>query len=627
MGNAASMLSKAAAEVNAATTAFTGANAALGRGRPSGGTAVVPVTPSPPTSTPTKQPIGLWGGWEHEKGRSIKLAKSLGTFWGLMSVWDAATALGTSAMGVSREDLIDPALRLHSIGYKTKEDKRKVERSSADFESYIRGDVKKADLMKVWAEMGSAIPHDDPTAPALTKDTHHSLMKIATAFSRLSEMTPEAGAKHLESILGAYYFSGDPETKRRMREEPGYMAHFAGTKAGQMYKAIDIFKLQGQDISEFMKYVTPSMLEKGWKFEDILTVAGLSTSTGFKANMAGRGWKTMMDVNADKLGELLLAGSPDAKVAEEYRNSKAGARKRAGFEMYWKHKDIFEKDLFGFIQNYLQPARERAEARQFNMKDFFGSNFSPQMKQWVNAETMKAAQHATNILQTQSPTGEAGIVDEYKGALDQETGLLSKSLGAEWKRFKDAIGDSGNIFSFAADGAIKFTKSLLGLSTFFFENQNHLSNGLWQAGSDAVGYIKRNWLPGAQQSRDSLESIAAMDAAGKGKTFGIGALNRALSNISDDYIPVTAAMYQSGNMSMFKPQSMDVGYQPITHSIDVRGHGEVTVTINDEGFFQRVNRILMNFQKSAGETVNSTTNSTGRQIGGARGTEILGDMF
>lgn len=606
MGNAASMLSKAAAEVNAATTAFTGANAALGRGRPSGGTAVVPGV-TPPASPPKTQ-IGLWGGADHEIGRTAKLAKSLGTFYLLMKAMDMAGEIATTSfLGADRQRLLDPQLNLHAIGYKTQAEKRGVEYAAGDASFFYRGGIKKEEFMKSLAEMGSALPHDDPDAPAMTKQTHIELAKIATSFAKMSQVTPDAGAQLMESLIAAQYYMGKPELKEKFKNQPGFTTQYASDIAGQSYKAIDIFKMRGQDIAESMKYLAPSMAAKGWNISDVLTLTGYATTVGMKANMFARGMKSFLDANTGDIGEILLAGSPDEKVAQAYKGSKPKDQKAAGRAMYAKYDKAMSEDLIGFLSNVLSPAWERALSRGFDAKEFSGTNFL----QAVRAILMKSS--AEELLKARELVASGkgvDIVKEHKTALDQDPGATARdALAQSWQRFSDAAGDSSALFTRLGTGLSEFTTSVIDVLGRWQEWTNNKNREMMEG---------KQFISSSDMHTDMFTEYAdsVLNYAPKKPAFTklLNMQNEAIANIYDQpFSPITPMQHlgqANYGLSMFnvpslQPQTTD---QKTTH--EVRGQAEVTVAVDDQGLFQKVKKLISLYPSSSAG--GGLENSTGR---------------
>jgi len=607
MGNAASMLSKAAAEVNAATTAFTGANAALGRGRPgSGGTAVVPSSPGSPTQP--KGEIGLWGGWPHELGRSAKLAKSLGTFYLLMKAVDMVGEVATTSfLGADRQRLLDPQLNLHAIGYKTQAEKRGVEYAAGDASFFYRGGIKKEDFMKSLAEMGSALPHDDPKAPAMNKQTHIDLAKIATSFAKMSQMTPDAGAQLMESLISAQYYMGKPELKERFKNQPGFTTQYASEIAGQSYKAIDIFKMRGQDIAESMKYLAPSMVAKGWNISDILTLTGYATTVGMKANMFARGMKSFLDANTGDIGEILLAGSPDENVAKAYKGSKPKDQKAAGKAMYAKYDKAMSEDLIGFLANTLSPAWERALSRGFDAKEFSGTNFL----QAVRAILMKSS--AEELLKARELV-ESGkgidVVKEHKSVLDQDPGATARdALEQSWQRLSDAGADSSALFTRLGTGLSEFTTSVIDVLGRWQEwtnkkNREMIEGGQFISSSDMHTDMFTEYAEGVLNYAPRKPSFTKL----------LNMQNKAISDIYDQpFSPITPMQHlgqANYGFSMFNVPSLQQQPtdQKTTH--EVRGQAELTVAVDDQGLFQKVKKLISLYPTTSGG--GGLENSTGR---------------
>lgn len=607
MGNAASMLSKAAAQVNAATTAFTGANAALGRGRPSGGTAVVPGVPGTPSQP--KGEIGLWGGWPHELGRSAKLAKSLGTFYLIMKAVDMVGEVATTSfLGADRQRLLDPQLNLHAIGYKTQAEKRGVEYAAGDASFFYRGGIKKEEFMKSLAEMGSALPHDDPKAPAMNKQTHIDLAKIATSFAKMSQMTPDAGAQLMESLISAQYYMGKPELKERFKNQPGFTTQYASEIAGQSYKAIDIFKMRGQDIAESMKYLAPSMVAKGWNISDILTLTGYATTIGMKANMFARGMKSFLDANTGDIGEILLAGSPDENVAKAYKGSKPKDQKAAGKAMYAKYDKAMSEDLIGFLANTLSPAWERALSRGFDAKEFSGTNFL----QAVRAILMKSS--AEELLKARELV-ESGkgidVVREHKEVLDQDPNATTISaLGAAWQRLTDAAADSSGPLTRLGGGISDFTSSTIDALARWQEwtnkfNKKHFGDAKYNSAADMHTDMLTDW------AEDELNKPKPQKLA---FTKLLNMQNKAISDIYDQpFSPITPMQHlgqANYGFSMFNVPSLQQQPtdQKTTH--EVRGQAELTVAVDDQGLFQKVKKLISLYPTTSGG--GGLENSTGR---------------
>lgn len=610
MTSAASQLVAAASQINSATTSFTAANSVMGK-TTGGQTQAAAAT----TGSSKNQHAGLLGDTVTTTGRLLKYSAAFGAVYGAKQFAESAL------MGESRKGLLDSQLNLHSIGYKTKEDKRGVEYAAKDFVASVRGNIKTEEFMKSVAEMGSALPHDDPNSPAMNKQTHIELGKIAVAFGKLSQMTPDAASQHLESLVSAIYNMGSPDTKWRMRNEQGYLSNYAGNMAGQAYKAIDIFKMRGQDQAEFMKYMTPTMLEKGWDFPTMLSLAGLATTVGFKASSTGRGSKTLLDAHPEKLGELLLAGSSDKNVAAKYRDSKAADKKAAGMAEFRKYEDEFRGDFAGWLQNRLGPAAQKAQGYGFNMADFSGTNFLPLMRMLTNPEAIKELQKAINIIRTESPKG-TGIVDEYQKALgDDNAATRLDALSASWTRMTQAIADSSNPMVTFTGNVVDLTTKLMNWSAKLqekFNKEDKNEPGLKGLFGETPYFLKKHSNYDMSQKLSSVHAFN--DVVGDNMPLSDLQRRSMASLTGDNYQLGSKDMYAGSNMNMFKPPEIAPAWREHTQRVSVEGQAEVTVTISDQGFFERVKKTLLRLEEkgvvaNTGEGLGNVANSTGRMLG------------
>ena len=614
MTAAASQLVTAANQVNYAATSFSQANTGMGAMQPA-------ATTAPKGTTASQQTKGPWYGGGEILRTTGNLAKYTAAFGLLFGAKEFAQ---DTLLGDSRRSLVDPQLNLHAIGYKTKEDKRGVEYAASDFLSEIRGNIKREDFMKSVAEMGSALPHDDPKSPAMNKQTHVDMAKIAVAFGKLSQMTPDAASQHLESLVSAIYNMGNAKDKWRMRHEPGYAAEMTGNIAGQAYKAIDIFKMRGQDQADFMKYMTPTMLEKGWDFPTMMAVAGLATTVGFKASSTGRGAKTLLDVHPEKLGELMLAGSEDVSVAAKYKGGKAADRKAAGMAEFRKYEDEFRGDLVGWLSKRLGPAAQKAQQRGFNLADFSGANFLPLERLLTNMEALKELAKYVDIVRTQSPRG-FEIVDEYKKALgDENAGTRMDNFISAWTRLTQAIADGNGPLSKFTGGIVDLSSRLLDWSAKIQEKINQRDGNKTDQVKGLLGEVP-TFSMDRNRVRPAINNLEGMaNYAGSQPLQDLE--RRAMANLKgESYSPLSKDAMSGGNMGMWKPP--EIAPNIVTSTVQVYGTGEVRVVIDDQGFFQRVNKAIIEFQQRAGNAVSNTANSTGRAVGEAEGTATLGGMF
>ena len=588
MGNAASKLMLASNEINAATLAFTNANAVMGRSK-GGGLVGGPGGNKRATESPSFADRTLM-----TTGNLLKYSA------GFALVYGAKEAI-TAAMGKTRADMAEPSFRLSGVGIKDKADKRKIEKDVTEFliQNPYMGKISEG--VAGAAEMASAIPFGDKRYPTLSIDLLNKMNRMNMVYSKLAEMTPKQAADSGVLSMNAIIAHKSKAEQDAYYKEPGKLEDLYDRILGMQQKAIDISKVTGQDIAEFNKHALPLLLSRGWNYESALAVAAAEKDIGLRVSSGGRAMKNLY-THEDKMGLLMALGSADEKLFNKLSGMKKKEQLEEGYRYFQQVKKWSGGDPTKFL-DLASEAKSRAEGRGINTQKLISAEFAQYIEELLNKDFIeKLREYTKQIGKDWLPSAEREKL--VKEAQEQENPL--------WKRLEQRIDALGKFIGDSPEGS--FFGDMGGIFNGVAEAAIFLGNAL-AGNQEVVDAATKSW-------RESLnEWMGAND-----KRYQLVQDVAAWNQVKDDIIPKfrwkpgtlfdrQSAYEAAGGRLFANPPSLNVDASPglraptseerkLLH--EVKGEGTLKVTID----FQNIPKSMTT---EAGVVFGNTTgNSTSR---------------
>lgn len=394
-------------------------------------------------STRTASGGGLGGAFNRFSADSPFSGIGAPMFMLRFMAWHQAFRMGMSGvkdvlLGGARQELTEPLRDLGAIGF-NKNQLRTTEGSANQFvRGFWTGGGSK-DYLKAAAQAGSAFDVNDPKyfknsdigIEQLNRITQQSMVLGAGG-----QMQADKAAKLLSSAIHSQLTFMPKEEREAYESGEKKVADLGEKTATKMAQIIKLSAIWGTDIANVMSYSMATALQKGWKMDDILAVAGGLVTAGQKGSKIGRGLKHILEAEPGSIANLMIAGGSD-DIYAKWNSMKPADQKKLGNALASSVSKKMTSDPVGFFQQ-LGPVMARAEKRGVNLTSDLGLS-----KEWIGVlrsmSTEDFAKKWANYKQKMGPDAKWEDIMQYVTATQDDAGWMLIRLDNEWKAFKQGL--------------------------------------------------------------------------------------------------------------------------------------------------------------------------------------------
>lgn len=286
------------------------------------------------------------GGWFGSMGQMGALPFILRwkfyseTLKGMYAVWDDVL------MGAGREKIVEPLRDIAVVGFDKAQRRRTEEMGRQHISKFWSAGTQKDYLIGV-AEAGSAFDVNDPMFQGKGVEELNKMTQTGAVLAASSRMKHEQAQKLLMAMVHSQMsFLPEAERKKYQGGEKK-VSDLAASTAGKVAEIIKLSPSWGKDIDYLMQYAAPSALQRGWKLESLLGVAGAMALPGFRGTKLGRGMKMIMEKETEQYGALWAMSTPEGKAA--YLSKTGAEQKEFRLKMGPIMDKLMAKDPLGFF--------------------------------------------------------------------------------------------------------------------------------------------------------------------------------------------------------------------------------------------------------------------------------------
>ncbi|MBI5571156.1 MAG: hypothetical protein HY914_14525 [Desulfomonile tiedjei] len=360
-------------------------------------------------------------------------------FWGRWMGLTAAASAGSRAMGNmvlgTEREKIAPELRdLAAISLDRKQRTAVELQAQAFTRKYPAGSTIK-DYMSAYSEAGSSFSIDHP---AFKNKGLLELGKMTQASLVLGASSKMPASQAAETLMGAVHaVQAQMSAKERESYDTGQKSYSGLTEkiAAQLTKAIEVSSAWGKDFKYGFSYSLPTMLQAGWKLENLVGVLGAAKTAGYTGQRSSRALKSIFEGETTDLAKLMFTGHSDPAVAEKFMNLSNAQRKQLAQSMAPVIRQKLSQDPFGTLGE-LGALIKKTEDRKIGIVERLGitKEFIGQLRTFTSPSFLKSAREVSDA------SGAIETLDEAKARLEEvgkdtayTSARLTEGMSAFWQ--------------------------------------------------------------------------------------------------------------------------------------------------------------------------------------------------